>query len=652
MTYQKIPHLTHPKYRPEIDGLRAIAILSVVVFHAFPDFLPGGFIGVDTFFVISGFLISSIIFSSLERDRFSLFEFYVRRVRRIFPALIFVLLASFVTGWFVLFTDEYKQLAKHTAAGVGFVQNFILWHESGYFDTSAEAKPLLHLWSLAIEEQFYIFWPLLMAFVWKRNWSFLKITAVIAAVSFSVNIYLLLRGRQIEAFFLPYSRFWELMVGGVLAYISLHRPQLIASHKNAQASLGLTLICTGLLLLNKGRDFPGWWALLPTLGSFFIISAGPCAWLNQKLLASKPMVWVGLVSYPLYLWHWPILSYLRITYVEISQATKLAALIASIILAWITYYFIERPIRLKADQRKSFIVLAILLAVIGISAEAIYKFDTLAKPRLESIGQEFLYDRTKLGYIDCGDKTLHDAGLGYCSRTSQKQIDAILIGDSHADDKYFGISKLDQDRNWMLIGNHSCPPVLGINVETTVKDCAQKFEDVFTWIGQHPEVKTVVLSYFGSYVLTTSYAADHKVISVGPDTMKISSPQNMSRYDTFNMGLRTSIERLLRLKKQVVLLVDIPELPYFPRDCVRADRPCLIPMDEVMERQSQNRKMIIELHRTYPSLLVFDPKYMLCNVESCSYKNGATIMYRDSHHLTLNGSEYYGRSFIEWLNNH
>lgn len=185
--HKKLPHLAHPKYRPDIDGLRAVAIVSVIAFHAFPGRMPGGFIGVDIFFVISGFLISTIIFSSLERDRFSLEEFYIRRIRRIFPALILVLLACLVFGWFVLLKDAYAQLGKHTAAGAGFIQNFVLWRESGYFDTDAETKPLLHLWSLAIEEQFYIFWPLLLAFVWKRRWSFLKITSVIAIVSFAAN---------------------------------------------------------------------------------------------------------------------------------------------------------------------------------------------------------------------------------------------------------------------------------------------------------------------------------------------------------------------------------------------------------------------------------------------------------------------------------
>lgn len=286
---QKHPHLTHPKYRPDIDGLRAVAIISVVAFHAFPGKLPGGFIGVDIFFVISGFLISKIIFSSLERDRFSLVEFYVRRIRRIFPALILVLVSCLIFGWFVLFDNEYRQLGKHTTASAGFIQNFILWRESGYFDKSAATKPLLHLWSLAIEEQFYIFWPLLLAFVWKRHWNFLILTAIIGAASFAANLYFT-HSSPISSFYLPVSRFWELMVGGLLAYITLHRPQLIEKHKNGQSIIGIALVLIGLLILNDGKLFPGWWALLPTLGTFFIISAGPNAWLNQKLLANQVMV--------------------------------------------------------------------------------------------------------------------------------------------------------------------------------------------------------------------------------------------------------------------------------------------------------------------------------------------------------------------------
>ena len=362
MTHHKqLPHLTHPKYRPDIDGLRAIAILAVIIFHAFPKKIPGGFVGVDIFFVISGFLISSIIFSSLERARFSLVEFYVRRVKRIFPALILVLVSCLVFGWFVLFVDEYKQLGKHIAAGSGFIQNFILWHESGYFDHAAETKPLLHLWSLAIEEQFYIFWPLLLAFVWKRQWSFLKITVGIATASFATNIFLIMNGQEAAAFYLPFSRFWELMVGGVLAYVVLHRPHFINGYKNVQSFFGFTLLIAGFILLNKQSDFPGWWALLPTLGTFFIISAGPTAWINDKLLANKLMIWIGLISYPLYLWHWPLLTFARIITLTLPSAEiKWLALILAVLLAWATYQFIEKPIRF-GQYKKNIVIWALAL---------------------------------------------------------------------------------------------------------------------------------------------------------------------------------------------------------------------------------------------------------------------------------------------------
>ncbi|WP_397599612.1 acyltransferase family protein [Silvanigrella sp.] len=163
------PKLTHPKYRTDIDGLRGISILTVVAFHASSFWFKGGFIGVDIFFVISGFLISTIIFSSLQQNNFSFIEFYSRRIKRIFPALLLVLIAVYAFGWFALFAHEYKQLGKHIFAGASFVSNFILWNESGYFDDVAWSKPLLHLWSLGIEEQFYIMWPLLVWAAWKKN---------------------------------------------------------------------------------------------------------------------------------------------------------------------------------------------------------------------------------------------------------------------------------------------------------------------------------------------------------------------------------------------------------------------------------------------------------------------------------------------------
>lgn len=206
-------HLTHPRYRPDIDGLRGLAVLMAVIYHAFPKTLPGGFIGVELFFVVSGYLISTIVFGNLENGSFSIAEFYARRVRRIFPALVLVLAAGLALGWYILFVDEQQTLGKHVAAGAGFISNFVLWTEASYFDSDATSKPFLHLWSLGVEEQFYIFWPLLLVLVWRKKYNFLAITVLIAVLSFSASI-LMVKSDPVAAFYSPWARFWELMMGG------------------------------------------------------------------------------------------------------------------------------------------------------------------------------------------------------------------------------------------------------------------------------------------------------------------------------------------------------------------------------------------------------------------------------------------------------
>jgi len=216
---QSIPpdhHLTHPRYRPDIDGLRAVAVLAVVGFHAFPALVKGGFIGVDIFFVISGFLITTIIIGSLKRNSFSLLKFYSRRIKRIFPALLLVLIASIVIGGFTLLAGEFKQLSLHIAGGAGFISNFVYWKESGYFDNAADTKPLLHLWSLGIEEQFYIIWPILLWLAWKLRLNLFAIIIVLACISLALNI-VTVADDGVAAFYSPQTRFWELLAGSVIA---------------------------------------------------------------------------------------------------------------------------------------------------------------------------------------------------------------------------------------------------------------------------------------------------------------------------------------------------------------------------------------------------------------------------------------------------
>ena len=277
-------HLTHPKYRPDIDGLRAIAVLSVVGFHAFG--ITGGFAGVDIFFVISGFLISTIIFENLQRNSFNFLEFYQRRIRRIFPSLLLVLISCLVFGWFTLFADEYAQLGKHVASGAGFISNLVLWSESGYFDGAAESKPLLHLWSLGIEEQFYFFWPIFAFLLWRLRAHFVWVTLALIVLSFGANIWFI-GVDGVATFYSPLTRFWELLAGGCVAYACLFSANFSLQAKknsNLLSLIGFCFIFGSIAFLTKHLSFPGWWALFPVIGAVLMLVSGSDAWIAKKVL--------------------------------------------------------------------------------------------------------------------------------------------------------------------------------------------------------------------------------------------------------------------------------------------------------------------------------------------------------------------------------
>ena len=360
-------------YRPDIDGLRAVAVLAVVAYHAFPQALPGGFVGVDVFFVISGYLISTIILAALQQGRFRFRDFYVRRVVRIFPALVLVLAAALAYGWVALLAGEYRKLGTHTAAGAAFFANVAYWREAGYFDIDAQLKPLLHLWSLGVEEQFYILWPALLAGAYWRRLNVWTATAVLAALSFAINAGGI-HSYPVATFFLPFSRLWELLLGALMAEAALVGPRWTwregSAWPSSLAVTGIGLIATGAAILRADMAFPGGWALLPTVGSALVIAVGPDAWLNRAVLSRRPLVLIGLISYPLYLWHWPLLSFARHAGAgPLSLELVLALVAASIVLAWLTWRFVERPLRFPASGRLPVRAVA-LAAAMGVLATA------------------------------------------------------------------------------------------------------------------------------------------------------------------------------------------------------------------------------------------------------------------------------------------
>lgn len=342
-------------YRPDIDGLRALAVLAVVGFHAFPTTIRGGFVGVDIFFVISGFLISKLILQDLAAKTFDLREFYYRRIRRIFPALVLVLVVTYVLSMYIAATRPLDPVrleifAHIILAAAGFVSNIFFWMQSGYFNDFS-TTPLQHLWSLSVEEQFYLIWPGYLLLTWRRRPRLIWLTILISLGSLAYSAVAAIRD-PISAFYLPHSRFWELMIGATLAHSEQFSANLLTRYRNAQSIAGGVTVLLSVVLITRNTAFPGIAALGPTIGTFLLISAGPTGFVN-RLLQYRVLVWIGLISYPIYLWH-PVVAFFLTDLVHGNEhvvtsnedrSLRLAGILLSIILAWLTYRFVEKPLR-------------------------------------------------------------------------------------------------------------------------------------------------------------------------------------------------------------------------------------------------------------------------------------------------------------------
>ncbi|CAM8377796.1 acyltransferase family protein [Candidatus Methylopumilus planktonicus] len=478
-------------YRPDIDGLRALAIALVIFFHIWPDIFKGGFVGVDIFFVISGFLITKIVHHGLENNNFSFAEFYIRRIKRILPVLIIVTILSFIFGWFLLLPREFRELGKHIAGGMGFVANFTLWSDSGYFDVLPELKPLLNLWSLGVEEQFYLLWPLTLYLIYKTSppkkyyrFSCLFIVTAIL-ISFLANIILIKNNPEL-VFFFPFTRFWEIFTGGLICIISKkHYEKVISTQRrNLFSILGLILLTIATFAINKYSLFPGWLAIIPVLGTTFIIIAGEHSWLNKKLFSNKYIVNIGLISYPLYLWHWPILSFITINGGLVSSAVdKFIILASSLTLAWLSFCFIETPIR-KGKNKIIFFILIISSLMMLLLGSAIFILNGLpgrisknTDEKLMPVGIQEMLNPDFGGDISISWRS-HDCFLnkGESKEDFKKECDdykykpsLFLWGDSHAATLYAGLKSYQNKINFSITQRTSsaCPPIVnwigGIN---------------------------------------------------------------------------------------------------------------------------------------------------------------------------------------------
>ena len=674
----------HTKYRPDVDGLRALAVLGVVGFHSFPSRVPGGFTGVDIFFVISGFLISGILLDNLERGNFSFAGFYNRRIKRIFPALLVVFLATYAFGWCALLGDEYKQLGKHIAGGTAFISNFILWNESGYFDNAAAAKPLLHLWSLGVEEQFYALWPITLWLAWKYRLNLLAITIGIAAISFAINI-AQASADPAAAFYSPLTRFWEVMLGAILAYSILHeqehkiaalgwkfvaflglsdrrnRPIAVEQRlRTIQSIVGAMLLSVAVFLVSEKTTFPEW-AVLPTIGTLLIISAGPKAWLNRVVLSNRVLVWLGLISYPLYLWHWPLLSFARIIQGAPPSPLGVSVIVLfSIALASLTYQIVEKPIRFGKNGISKIVALMGAMAATGYVGFTTYQRDGLNFRSVvrDNISMDSGFDGGRPSFAtSCDFLKPEDTELFYCAIDARADPSYAVLGDSKAGALFVGLFRTSTEgHTWMYIGSKPDDPLLPVLSNDLVYSIYQKrpLEVAIDLIGTKQSIHTVVIA-----------AATRALFRLQND-YSIDDLPSSKNYGPALDGLDKTVTRLITFGKNVVLAVDNPTLPH-KEDCIdrktssnfinsivlRQPNPnCHIATQTYRQLSKQYRDVLFEIERRHPGRVrIFDATTTLCDAEKdvCSIEKNGRLLYSYADHISDYASTLVGRALNQFI---
>lgn len=452
-------------HRPDLDGLKAVAVVSVVLHQAFPGALSGGFAGVDVFFVVSGYLISSSVLSELQNPGFSLGKFYARRIRHLAPALLLVLAAVLVAGWFLLAPADYRQLGQQVVTGSTFVPN--LTAEAGSFAAGSASKPLLHLWPLSMWVPFCLLWPLAM---WAlHSWHMNAMRWTFAALLLYVLLHLA-HDQTAAGFDRSAALLLSLLVGALL---STGHANVAVGHPNALAWIGATLLTLALMNIAPETAPAGWRALLPTLGTALLIAAGPSGWLNRVVLSSKPLVGIGLISYPLYLWHWPLQSFAHLkTTSEPGWEQPLAWMALAFVLAWATHRFIEKPIRIgRMNGTVVITALCVGLCLVTAAGFAIHRHHGFEQ-RVPDLVRHLMSTGGRSAVVDgWRDK---DCMLDYRLPPShykpfcieQKRPLVFLWGDSHAGSLYPGFKALkDSGRFEFGLAERTaaiCPSVLGI----------------------------------------------------------------------------------------------------------------------------------------------------------------------------------------------
>lgn len=626
-------------YRPDIDGLRAVAVLAVVVFHLDKNWLPGGFVGVDIFFVISGFLITGILTRNIEAGKFSFSDFFLARARRILPASLFCIFITLLVGAIFMLPADAQSLGSSAVASVMSAANIYFWKflDTSYFAASSETVPLLHLWSLAVEEQFYLFWPLVLltAHRWFSAVIRLTVFCALAAASFHLGQMYLAIDPSFAYYMLP-ARAGELMLGAIAYYASTRIRAPHSAILELLALVGMAFIAWSIVALSEAGGFPGYAAVPPTMGAALLIIAGSKRnTIVGRILATVPMVIVGRVSFSLYLWHWPVMAFYRYAYGSPTiQGYALCVMIMTI-MTLISYFAIERPFRKVHGPHK--VNVAIRFATVSFSVAGFGLFVSitsglLLKPTGYSENLALLDGTTRPASdysFNCqtsafDESVLRDDRCLIGAKTSQVEI--LLWGDSHAA-HYVGYFKKLADHSGVAIRNISlsgCMPIFGTSSQytaPTIRDTCSKFNDAM-----ESEVEK-----YDTVIIGSAW--------VGFD-------RNNSRQD-----IAQTVAMLSKKVRHVVIALSAPLFLQYDRQCER--KALMIPAMNCDANRTQRNgpeydvnAYLVSLAANFANVETFDLHDLLCHGRLCRAEVGGEPAYFDAGHISMIGSERLGMEAI------
>ncbi|PCI80799.1 MAG: hypothetical protein COB20_02660 [SAR86 cluster bacterium] len=610
------------KYRPEIDGLRALAVVPVILFHAGFELFNGGFVGVDVFFVISGYLITTILVEDIENNRFSIVNFYERRARRILPALFFVMFVCIPFAWMWMLPGQLQDFSQSLVAVSLFSSNILFWLESGYFETAADVKPLLHTWSLAVEEQYYVLFPIFLFFAWRfgKNRVFSMIV-VFAVISLGLSEWGW-RNQATANFYLAPTRAWELFAGSIAAFVVLKRG---VQSNNTLSMIGLTAIIFAIFAYDESTPFPSVYALVPVIGVVLLVLFAGEATLAAKLLSTRFFVGVGLISYSAYLWHQPLFAFAKIRLLDNPSSELMLFLsILSIVLAIFSWRYVEKPFRgkgklfaskfgLLGTAIPSFIFL-LGIGIYGITNNGFEKrFVRLFDGDVNHSG---FHEYVDSHYVDCEPKQIADEALEWegslrCKQSREGNPDWVLLGDSHAEHLFLGLAESFPSKNiaYYILGGK---PYLS----------NERFRSIFD----------VLLSADTSQrvFLTMHYVS------------------RLEKEDDLFVGFGEIIRTLQSVGHEVILVGDIPRHETHPQDCLfgknvlAAKSQCSIDRTDAMRQASVYHNTLTRLSLDF-SINYYPISEPFCTEERCRMILDTTIHYRDKDHLNIPGSILIGK---------